>query len=548
MLGNLSIRAKLTILFGVSLLGILALSIGGNLILIRNSETARIIKDTKFTRATMTEKAAAAVRGIEFKLRSGIENASANALAEAEDERKRFSNYLSSAGVSVGDKKLEGLISDSHEAVREMMEAGKKAIGAAIANSDELAVETKAFDEITRKVSETVPSMTDWARNDLESALENLARLSEQSARWAQYFSVAMMLLVLALCIIADRSVTKPVKHLERVVVDLANDDLTVVSNVKTDDEMGRLSSSINSFISKLRENILQIVTASQSLNASSDRLTSLSGEMLSGSERVSKRSTAVAASSEQMNANMSGMASAIEQTSKNVATVAAATEEMTTTINEIAKNSAKAFSITNDAVAEAQGALQKVNELGAAAVEIGKVTETINEISEQTNLLALNAAIEAARAGAAGRGFAVVANEIKELARQTAVGANEIKGKIEGIQVSTSGTIKKIEQISKVIDEVNEIVNSTATAVEEQSATTREIAANAARASMGIDEIVGNVNQGSISASEIARDIAEVDKAAVEMSQSSEKVRQNAVELNELARRLKETMDRFKV
>ena len=66
--------------------------------------------------------------------------------------------------------------------------------------------------------------------------------------------------------------------------------------------------------------------------------------------------------------------------------------------------------------------------ELGTAAQEIGKVVETITEISEQVNLLALNATIEAARAGEAGKGFAVVANEIKDLARQTATDTGEIK------------------------------------------------------------------------------------------------------------------------
>ena len=75
------------------------------------------------------------------------------------------------------------------------------------------------------------------------------------------------------------------------------------------------------------------------------------------------------------------------------------------------------------------------MHQLGTAAQEIGKVTETITNISSQTNLLALNATIEAARAGTAGKGFAVVANEIKELAQQTASATEDIKSKILGVQ-----------------------------------------------------------------------------------------------------------------
>jgi methyl-accepting chemotaxis protein len=71
------------------------------------------------------------------------------------------------------------------------------------------------------------------------------------------------------------------------------------------------------------------------------------------------------------------------------------------------------------------------MDQLGAAANSIGKVIETITDISEQVNLLALNATIEAARAGEAGKGFAVVANEIKELAKQTAAATQDIKEKI---------------------------------------------------------------------------------------------------------------------
>jgi len=192
-----------------------------------------------------------------------------------------------------------------------------------------------------------------------------------------------------------------------------------------------------------------------------------------------------------------------------NMDMVATSAEEMTTTINEIARNSESARTITHEAVSKARGASVKVDDLGRAAQEISKVTETITKISEQTNLLALNATIEAARAGESGKGFAVVANEIKDLARQTAGASLEIKEKVHGIQHSTSVTVLEIEQILNIISDIDEIVSSIANAVEEQSATTREIADNVAQASVGIQEVSKNVNQSSDVSTDISKEIS---------------------------------------
>lgn len=79
---------------------------------------------------------------------------------------------------------------------------------------------------------------------------------------------------------------------------------------------------------------------------------------------------------------------------------------------NEIAENAQRARSVSSDTVTQANSAFKKMKELGRAAQKIGKVTETITEISEKTNPPALNATIAAARAGEAGKSFAVVANE----------------------------------------------------------------------------------------------------------------------------------------
>jgi methyl-accepting chemotaxis protein len=127
------------------------------------------------------------------------------------------------------------------------------------------------------------------------------------------------------------------------------------------------------------------------------------------------------------------------------------------------------------------------MQQLGRAAKEIGKVTESITSISAQTNLLALNATIEAARAGAAGKGFAVVANEIKELAQQTAAATEDIKGKIGDVQTSAGGAISDIEGHRQHHRRGGQIVASIATAIEEQAAVTKDVANNIARASEGV-------------------------------------------------------------
>lgn len=114
--------------------------------------------------------------------------------------------------------------------------------------------------------------------------------------------------------------------------------------------------------------------------------------------------------------------------------------------------------SITESAVNQSQLTSEKMTALGELAKMIGKVTETITEISEQTNLLTMNA-IEAARAGEAGKGFAVVANEKKELTKQTPAANVDIKSQIDGMQSTTGSTIPDIVKISEIMLEINNMI-----------------------------------------------------------------------------------------
>jgi len=415
-----------------------------------------------------------------------------------------------------------------------------------------------AFDELVQLVHQQELQeeiMVESAQNFIKNSKEFLAA-TKIDVNSTIASSNLLIIILTFLCVaigaflsfVITRAIARPMQDGVNFAMKLSEGDFTHTLDVKQKDEIGVLAKALNHMVVNLGKIFEELASGVDTLSSSSTELSTISQQMALGAKQTSAKSNDVTAAAEQMSASMASVASASEQTSTNVSMVSTAAEEISATISEIAQNSEKARLITGKAVSEAENALTTIHKLGKSALEIGKVTSTINEISEQTNLLALNATIEAARAGEAGRGFAVVANEIKELAKQTAEATEEIKNKIEGIQSSTKGTVEQIEQISNIINDVNGIVATIATAVEEQSVTTKEIAHNVVQASQGIQEVNENVNQSSTAANEIAKDISEVNRASIEMSENSSQVNLSAEELSKLAEKLRKIAGNFKV
>ncbi len=355
---------------------------------------------------------------------------------------------------------------------------------------------------------------------------------------------------VALLCLKIVFGITRALANLIAGVRDIAEGegDLTRRIAVSSRDELGELAGWFNIFLEKLQGIIGKIADNSEMVDASSKDLSAIAAEMSGEAEDTARMADSVAVAAEEMNANLNSVAAAVEESSTNAAIVATGAEEMSATISQIAGNADKAREISNEAVTQAASAAGKMGELGEAALEIGKVTEAISEISEQTNLLALNATIEAARAGEAGKGFAVVATEIKALAKQTAEATLAIKNRIEGVQNTTADTVKEIDGISAVINSVNELVDTIATGVGEQSSATGEIANGISQASMGIQEVSENVGQSSVVADGIAKDISGVNNSAGEMAGSGRKVSTTADELLNMATTLKSIVGSFKI
>ncbi|MCF6248953.1 MAG: methyl-accepting chemotaxis protein [Desulfobacula sp.] len=304
---------------------------------------------------------------------------------------------------------------------------------------------------------------------------------------------------------------------------------------------VARMSQSLNQMIQSLHTTLTTIAGFIESLMFSSRELGEVFQQMSANADETFKKTDSVSALSTEMKNEMTAVASAMEQSAENVTQVAGDMEQMNEAISETFSFVEKTEKSTKQAVEQTRLASVKIDELGKAANEIGKVTGTIHDISAQTDLLALNATIEAARAGDAGKGFAVVAGEIKVLANQTAEATRDIDNKISDISNATREAVDEISQISKVMNDVNETVASMVGIIEQQSQTVQSVTANIQQAASGIHVVNDNVNKSCGAATQMANETDELSTLASGLNQFSNKIRTHSDELNNLADKFKQ-------
>jgi len=388
--------------------------------------------------------------------------------------------------------------------------------------------------------------------------------------------SIVIILIAFGLILFVARNISSPVKAIYSALEKIKDGNLTVKAEVKSKDEIGELSGYFNLAIEKIRDLIITIKNQTKSLTSVSGELSAVSKRLAGGAEETSTKTLSVSSAIEQVSANIKSIAGTAEESASNVVsvagtteqmsmnmnTIAAAIEEMSASINQISINAGDANKVANEATLKSSEATDAMSKLGAAAKEIGLVTEVIKKIADKTNLLALNATIEAASAGEAGKGFAVVANEIKELANQSAKSADDIAMRIQGIQIGTGEAVTVINDVSDIIAKINQSVNEISIHVGQQTKASNEIANNVAQANVGTKrvaesmgevakdskDIARNAGESAKGASEVSHNIADVSKVAKQSAQESTQVNKFAADLSQIAGDLKDTVSKFEV
>ncbi|MFK8110753.1 MAG: methyl-accepting chemotaxis protein [Rubripirellula sp.] len=355
---------------------------------------------------------------------------------------------------------------------------------------------------------------------------------------------------IVCVALIVTRSLIHPIDATVETLRDIAEGegDLTRRLDENQVGELGDLARNFNQFAVRIHDIVRSISGNATTLSSASEQLSKSASHLSAGATQSKTQSATVSSAAEELSINMQNMAHSTEEMSAGIGTVSQAVEEMKTTISEIASNADRSAEVASHAASAAEVSNAKVGDMGAAADEIGKVIEVIQDIAEQTNLLALNATIEAARAGEAGKGFAVVATEVKELAKQTAAATDDIRNRIEVMQRSTGQAVESIEQISDVVGQVNELSRMIAGAVEEQSKTTQDIAGHVGSTADLAQTVARGVAESAEASREITENISHVDGVLQETAVGADQSRESGDELNRLATEMRELVDQFRV
>jgi len=218
--------------------------------------------------------------------------------------------------------------------------------------------------------------------DDLSVKLDELvafnARFAKEATARSEAAYEAMQRSILAMCVLASlffvvigfvlfRSLARPLNEAVAVADRIAEGNLTVRIDVRREDEVGVLLTSMQRMARKLAQVI---------------------GEVREGANALAAASSQVSASSQNLAQGNSEQASSVEETTTSL-------EQMTASIAQNRDHGRQMEQMAVQGARDAEEGGRAVRETVAAMGSIAEKISIIEEIADQTNLLALNAAMQ---------------------------------------------------------------------------------------------------------------------------------------------------------
>ncbi|MCI8385041.1 MAG: methyl-accepting chemotaxis protein [Acutalibacter sp.] len=444
------------------------------------------------------------------------------------EDETNLNNYISAVqvwGTVVPDIMNNATGGNLEEAIRQLQEECTPALS--------------QVDEAAAKLQEEITSIQD-------SILEKQATMVTVSIISIIAALVVFTILVMLLELRIIRNITIPVEEARTALIGYSEGKLDIPVNFESNSELGDMCAALRTsqrVLSNVIADVNRLLKAMSDgdfdvrTEAEDDYVGALSAVLTS--IRGINRSLSITLSQIQSSADQ--VASGADQVSNSAQTLAqgatqqaSAVEELSATITEIAQGAEEGVGLardssqlSNDASAQItvcsdlmQSTVGAMNDIKAAAEEVGTIIDTIANIAFQTNILALNAAVEAARAGVAGKGFAVVAEEVRVLASKSDEASRATKERIEHAINAVQKGSAYVADVSEALDKTVGMVNGAVAKMGDVADASEHQAESIEQIREGISQISAVVQSNSATSEESAAASEELSSQAQIMNQ----------------------------
>ncbi|MCE9561471.1 MAG: methyl-accepting chemotaxis protein [Planctomycetes bacterium] len=255
-----------------------------------------------------------------------------------------------------------------------------------------------------------------------------------------------------------------------------------------------------------------------------------------------------IAATARQQESTVTGLSEMTTQVASAVREITAAGKDLSGTMGDVNERANQAASLAvsgrdglgamertmHDLVDATASISAKLTSIREKAENINMVVTTITKVADQTNLLSINAAIEAEKAGEFGRGFLVIAREIRRLADQTAVATLDIESLVQLMQTAVAAGVMQMDKFS------NEVRTSVAR-VGEINTQTGQIIAEVA----GLSDRFQHVNNGMRDQQTGA---GQINEAMGSMTENIHRTAASLVEFNAATKQLRDSIEQLNI
>lgn len=432
------------------------------------------------------------------------------------------------------------------------------------------------FDSATSRIDSFAQFEADWAQ-----LIQNEATAAQNQAQLGVAIFSVLTVIALALTFYMvyaiSRRITNPIADIMQVFERVSVGDFTARSEVRSEDELGKMAVSVNGMVEELGNLLMQTQQENEQMQSSVvkllDEVSGVAEGDLTAQAEVSADMTGaiadsfnfmieqlrniiydvqsatlqVSSSANEVQATTEYLAQGSETQAAQIIDTSAAIDEMSVSIQQVSENAALSADVGEQATRRAQRGTKavqdtiqgmsriqtqvretakRIDRLERSSAEIGKIVQLIGDIADRTSILALNASIQAAAAGDAGRGFAVVAEEVERLAERSTEATRQIATLTRTIQSETAEATASMEAAT------DEVVNGTKLA-EEAGESLEAIEAVSNRLSELIQSISLAASQQARGSETIARSMNDI---AGVTQQTASGTKQAAVSISALA------------